>query len=160
MYRLIPVRYFRGFVLPVLEHCSAVWCSAADTHIKLLDRVVSVAPFLTGGVFDCDISHRRFVAVLCMLYKIRCYQMHPLNGALPGPYVPVRVTLVALVAHRYTFCAASLQNRGVPQDFHSPRSQCPSGTILLTQYSMVRDRRVLRSGPMLFLLSWAVLSLL
>ena len=25
-------RCFRGFVLPVLEYCSAVWCSAADTH--------------------------------------------------------------------------------------------------------------------------------
>ena len=30
-------RCFRGFVLPVLEYCSAVWCSAADTHLKLLD---------------------------------------------------------------------------------------------------------------------------
>ena len=27
-------RYFRGFVLPVLEYCSAIWCSAADTHLK------------------------------------------------------------------------------------------------------------------------------
>ena len=34
-------RCFRGFVLAVLEHCSAVWCSIADTHLKLLDRVVS-----------------------------------------------------------------------------------------------------------------------
>ena len=52
----------------VLEYCSAVWCSAADTHIKLLDRVVSSACFLTGGVFECGIAHRRSVAVLCMLY--------------------------------------------------------------------------------------------
>ena len=51
-------RCFRGFVLPVLEYCSAVWCSAADTHLKLLDRAVSGARFLTGGVFECDISHR------------------------------------------------------------------------------------------------------
>ena len=28
--------------------------------------------------------------------------MHPLNDGLPGPYVPVRVTRGALVAHRYT----------------------------------------------------------
>ena len=41
-------RCFLGFVLPVLEYCSAVWCSAADTHVKLLDRVVSGARFLTG----------------------------------------------------------------------------------------------------------------
>ena len=26
--------------------------------------------------------------------------MHPLNGALPGPYMPVRVTSGALVGHR------------------------------------------------------------
>ena len=51
-------------------------------------------------MFECDITHRRSVAVLCMLYKIRCNARHPLNDALPGPYVPVRVTRVALVAHR------------------------------------------------------------
>ena len=62
------------------------------TLIKLLDRAVSGARFLTGGVFECDITHCRSVAVLCMLYKIRCNPVHPLNGALPGPYVPVRVT--------------------------------------------------------------------
>ena len=96
-------RCFRCFVLLVLEYCSAVWCSAADTHLKLLDRAVSGARFLTGGVFECDIAHRRSVAVLCMLYKIRCKAMHPLNGALPGPHVSVRVTRGALVTHRYTY---------------------------------------------------------
>ena len=45
-------RCFRGFVLPVLQYCSAVWYSAADTHLKLLDRAVSGARFLTGGVFE------------------------------------------------------------------------------------------------------------
>ena len=96
-------RCFRGFVLPVLEYRSAVWCSAADTYLKLLDRAVSGARFLTIGVFECDISHRRSVAVLCMLYKIRCNPLHPLNITLPGPYVPARVTRGALVAHRYTY---------------------------------------------------------
>ena len=93
-------RCFRGLVLPVLEYCSAVWCSAADTHLKLLYRAVSGARFLTGGLSECHISHRRSVAVLCMLFKIRCNTVHPLNSALPGPYVPVRVTRGALVAHR------------------------------------------------------------
>ena len=37
------------------------------------------------------------------LYKIRCYPVHPLNGALPGPYVPARVTRGALITHRYTY---------------------------------------------------------
>ena len=96
-------RCFRGFVRPVLEYCSAVWCSAADTHLKLLDRAVSGGRFLTGGVFECGIAHRQSVAVLCMLYKIRCNPVHPLNGALPGPYVPVRITSGALVAHQYSY---------------------------------------------------------
>ena len=49
--RLLLERCFRGFFLPVLEYCSAVWCSAADTHLKLLDREVSGVNFLTGDVF-------------------------------------------------------------------------------------------------------------
>ena len=62
-------------------------------------------PGLTGGVLQCDIAHRISRAVLCMLYQNRCLTMHPLNGALPGPFVPVRVTCGALVAHMYTYAA-------------------------------------------------------
>ena len=91
------------FFLPVLEYCSAVWCSAADTHLKLLHRVVSGACFLACGVLNCNLSHRRSVAALCMQYKIRCNPMHPLCDALPVPYVSVRVTRGALIAHRYTY---------------------------------------------------------
>ena len=69
--KLLIGRCFGGFVLPVFKYCSAVWCSAADTHLKLLHRVVSGACFLAGGVLNCDLSHRRSVAVLCILYKIR-----------------------------------------------------------------------------------------
>ena len=32
-----------------------MWCSAADTRLKLLDSVVSGASFLTEGVFEIDI---------------------------------------------------------------------------------------------------------
>ena len=100
--RLIFGRCFRGFVLPVLKYCSAVWCPAADTHLTLLDRAVSCARFLTGGVFECDI-----LIVdpwqSCVYFIIRCNQVHPLNGALPGPYVLVRVTRGAVIAHKYTY---------------------------------------------------------
>ena len=43
--RLLLGRCFRGFVLPILEYCFDVWCSAVDTHLKLLDRIVSGASF-------------------------------------------------------------------------------------------------------------------
>ena len=51
-------------------------------------------------MFECDLAYRLSVAVLCMLYKIRCNPMHPLSGAL---HVLVRVTHSAVIAHRYTY---------------------------------------------------------
>ena len=80
-----------------------MWYSAADTHLKLLNRVVSGTSFLTGGVFECDPAHRRSVAVLCMLHKIRCNPLHPLYGALSVSYVPVQFTRGTVIAHRYTY---------------------------------------------------------
>ena len=103
-------RCFLGFVLPILGYCSAVWCLTANTHLKLLDRVVSGAWFLTGGVFECGIAHRRSMAILRMLYKIRCNPVHPLHGALPGLYVLVRVACSALVANRFTYTLPCCRN--------------------------------------------------
>ena len=126
-----------GFVLPVLDYCSAVWFSAANTLLKQLDHVVSGASFLTGGVFGCDFLHRRSVAVLCTLYKIRCIPMHPLYGALPEPYGPVRVTRGPVIAHRYTYAPPRCRT-----------TQCSRTFILLSvslwndfgdPYSMVFD---------------------
>ena len=71
---------------------------------KILDRVVSGDRFLTGGVFECDIAHRQSVAVLCMVYKIRCNPMYPLYGAVPAPYVTVWVTV--FFAHRHIYLTA------------------------------------------------------
>ena len=73
-----------------------MWCSAADTHLKLRDNAAS-GRFLTGGVLLFDISQLRSVAVLCMLYNIRRNPMNPLNSALPGPDAQV------LVTRRYTY---------------------------------------------------------
>ena len=93
--RSILLRSFWSFVLPVLEYCLAVWCSAADSRLKLLDRVVRCTDFIAGGVLDCPSS---IVAELCMLFKIKSNPMHPSCGALPLPYVPARVTCGVLVA--------------------------------------------------------------
>ena len=97
------MRSFWSFVLPVLEYFSAVWCSAADSYLKLLDRDVRSAGFLAGGVLECNLAHRRSVAKLCMLFKIRSNPMLPLSGTLPLPYVPARVTRGALVGHKHSF---------------------------------------------------------
>ena len=42
---LLLLRSCWSFVLPVLEYCSAVWCSAANSYLKQLDRVVRSAFF-------------------------------------------------------------------------------------------------------------------
>ena len=101
--RSLLVRSFWSFVLWVLEYCSAVWCSAADSQLKLLDRVDRNAGFLAGGVLECNLAHCQSVAGLCMLFKIRSNPMHPQSGALPLPYVLARVTRGALVAQRHSF---------------------------------------------------------
>ena len=81
------IECFLGDAFGVLscQFWSIVLQSGARLPIHTLNywtvRAVSGARFLTGGVFECDISHRRSVAVLCMLYKIRCNPVHPLNGA-------------------------------------------------------------------------------
>ena len=81
------LRSLWNFVLPVLEYCSAVWCSAADLHLKLL-----------GAILEWNLAHHRSVAVLCMLFKIRSNPMH-----CSLEYVPARVTRGALVAHTHLF---------------------------------------------------------
>ena len=124
-----------------------MWCSAAVTQLKLLDRAVSGARFIAGVVFECDIAHRRSVAVLCMMYKIRCNPMHSLNGALPGLHVPVPVTRGALVAHQYTYAPPPCRTSQYRRTFIP---QCPSGMILLTTYLIVWDWRVSTARPMLF----------
>ena len=142
-----------GFCLASFGILFSVWCSAADTHLKLLDRVVSGACFLAGGVLNCELSHRRSVAVLCMLYKIRCNPMHPLCGALPVPHVPVRVTRGGLIAHRYTYAPPRCRTSQYRRTF------IPISVSLWNDLvDSVCDLRVSRAGPMPF--CWPSCSLL
>ena len=73
-------------------------------------------------MFECDLAHRRSVAVLCMLYKIMC---NPDTHSLWCSTWSVRDGAC------YTRCcdrtsvllgASSLQNLAVPEDFYSPVS--------------------------------------
>ena len=105
---------FRGFVLPVLEYRSAVWCSDADTTGPRSQRSQSV------GMSECDLAHSRSVTVLFMVNKIRCNPLHPLYAleAMTVPPAPVRVTRGADRTSEH-LCASSLQNLAVSQDFFS-----------------------------------------
>ena len=88
-----------------------------------------MVPVFNWGVFECDLAHRRSVAVLCMLHKIRCNPMHPLYGALPVPHVPVRVTRGAGIAHRYTYAPPSCRTS------HHRRTFIPSSVSLWNDLS-------------------------
>ena len=67
----------------------------------------------------------QYCVIMCMLYKIRCNPVHPLNGALPGPYVSVRVTRGHLIAHWYTYMRRLAVEPRSTAGLLFP-SQCPS----------------------------------
>ena len=142
------VRSFQSFVLPVLEYCSAVWCSAANTHLKLLDRAVSGAWFLTGGVFEGDIAHRQSVVVLSMLYKSGVTQCTLLMVLYLDCMCQCGLYAV-LWSHIGTLMRLLIAEPRSTAGLLFP-SQWPSGTILLTPYSMVYDWRVSIAWPMYF----------
>ena len=146
-------RCFWGFVLPVLEYCSSVWCSAADTHLKLLDRAVSGARFLTGGClnvtflivdpwqsFVCFIRSGVTQCSLLMVLSLDCMCQRGLYAVL---WSHIGTLMHCLAAEPCT-------TAGLLFPFRSP-----SGTILLTTFSMVWDWWVSRAGPML--LYWPML---
>ena len=145
-------RCFRDFVLPVLECCSAVWCSTADTHQTLLDRAVSgcvLLRFLTGCVFECDVAHHRSVqcCVCCIRSSVtRCtlLMVRYLGRMCQCGLHAVLWLHIGILMRRLTAEPRSTAELLFP-------SQCLSGTILLTPYSMVWDWRVSRAGQCFFI---------
>ena len=100
-----------------------------------MNPVVSSACFFTGGVFECDNAHLRSVAVLCVLYKsgvtlctifMVLYLSRMCKCGLHVVLLSHTGILMVLLASEPRSTAALL--------FHS---ECLSGTILLTLYSMV-----------------------
>ena len=85
------LRYFNSFILPCLEYCSPVWSSAADSHLKLLDKNLRASKFVIP-ILTISLQHRRFISSLCMLYKIFHNPSHPLHSELPNLFHPRRVT--------------------------------------------------------------------
>ena len=93
---------FNSFILPSLEYCAPVWSSAADSHLKLLDRNLSAIKFLNPDI-SVNLWHRRSVGSLSLLFKIFKNSRHPLHASLPETYQPVRVTRHAINANSLTF---------------------------------------------------------
>ena len=92
------IRCFWSFVLAVLEYCSPVWASAAESHLALLGRVDRNAAIMCPDIARCDLGHRMDVASLCMYYKIRENNAHPFNNWILDIAFPTRQ---AVAFHRY-----------------------------------------------------------
>ena len=99
---IIMMNCFNSFILPCLEYCSPVWLSAADSHLKLLDRNLRAIKFLIPNL-GTDLWHRRSISSLCMLFKIYHNPKHPLHSDLPDLYRPARITRNAMNANSHAF---------------------------------------------------------
>ena len=107
---------FNSYILPCLEYCAPAWSSAANSHLKLLDKNVRSCKFLIPDL-DVDLAHRRVVSSLCMLYKVMHNTRHPLNSELPNFFQPVRVTRLALQANSLSFTAVRCNTEQYKRSF-------------------------------------------
>ena len=71
------LKTFFAFILPSFEYCMPVWFSAADCHLKLLDRAFSRIRFVLPKA-SFDLKRRRMVGCLFLFYKILNNPNHPL----------------------------------------------------------------------------------
>ena len=111
------LRCFNSFILSSLEYCSPVWSSAADSHLKLLDKNLRACKFLIPNL-AISLQHRRFISSLCMLYKIFHNPSHPLRSELPNLFRPRRATRGSLRI-KFVFLTYEISYFSVFQMFHS-----------------------------------------
>ena len=85
------LKSFYAFILPCFEYCSPVWCSASDSHLKLLDRALNNIRFFLPDIL-INLEKRRNIACLSILHKILHKVDHPLHCKLPQFAKPIRIT--------------------------------------------------------------------
>ena len=71
---------FNAYVLSKLEYCAPVWMTSAETHLSLLDSVLSTERLCEGKL--CCLRHRRKGSALRLHYKIYHRADHPLHEKL------------------------------------------------------------------------------
>lgn len=134
---------FNSFILPCLEYCAPAWSSAADSHLKLLDRHVRSCQFWVPDL-GVDLYHRRVVSSLCMLHKIFHNGRHPLHSELPGAYQPARNTRAAANVNSRAF--ADMR----PRTNQYKRSFIPAATklwnMLPTHVVEIQDLQKFKCG--------------
>ena len=86
--------------------------SAAECHNQLLEHQVYLVARLCPDQSFLSLCHRRYLALLCMLYKVNSNSNHSLFRDLPSASSRVRHTRAAAAAHPFEFkesrCCTSL----------------------------------------------------
>ena len=107
---------FNSFSLPCLEYCSPVWCSAADSHLRLLDRNLNAIRFLIQGL-SVDLWYPRSIRSFCMLFKICRNPKHPLYSDLPGWFCPACITRGSLSFSNLAFSVVRFKTTQFSRSF-------------------------------------------
>lgn len=88
----------RSFVLLMLEYCSPIRSSSADSQLQLMDKIVSSVNILCNDNGN-DLTHRRSIPSVYMLFEIRANDSHLLNDMIPDPINFTKLTRLAANTH-------------------------------------------------------------
>lgn len=88
-------RCFFYFILPYCEYCSPVWSSAAELHVRPLDRYFNSMNFLLPDL-GLDTGHRWGIGPLSVMNKIVSYNSHS-----PYKFIPDFINLQELLVLNY-----------------------------------------------------------
>ena len=84
------MQYSNSFMHLFYLTCSPVWCSAFDSHLKLLDRALKNIGFLFLDILINFEKHRN-IACLSIIYKILHKVNHLLRYKLPEFAKSIRI---------------------------------------------------------------------
>ena len=97
-------KYFNCFLPPFLclEYCFRVWSSAADSHLRLSDTVVSSVKILLTNL-SIDLWHRHELSSLYLFHKIYHNNKYHLHSSLPDLAIFTHNTRRAAAANSILF---------------------------------------------------------
>ena len=90
------LKSFYAFFLPCFKYCSTVWCSASDSHLKLLDCALNNTRFFILDIL-INLNKHRIIVCLSMLHKIFHNANHSLHYKLLQFAKPIRSALILLI---------------------------------------------------------------
>ena len=90
------------FFYPSLGVLLPVWSSAADSHLKLLDRNLEACKFVIPN-HAISLQHHHSISSLCMLYKIFHNPLHLLHSEVPKLFYTKRIKRGSLSVNSLSF---------------------------------------------------------